>query len=173
MDIIIKQREQVIDAQGRNRGFKLLIICPHCQEERWVREDATRNVAFTGFCIRCHAKYTTGKMDKHSNWKGGKTKKDGYVYIRLSPDNFYYPMARKSGYVREHRLVMAKSLGRCLQFDEIVHHINNIRDDNRLDNLEIIRGAVYHLLDSNTKSQITRLNNARERLNPPQENTKG
>ena len=152
MDII---KEPVIDAQGRHRGYKVWVICPHCNVGRWVREDVTLHKTFTSFCRKCHSKYTTGQHDEHSRWKGGVTTRAGYREIKLRPNDPYYSMAKKSGYIREHRLVMAKSLGRCLYPWELVHHKNEVKDDNRIENLELIQNGIYHLLDSNYKGQLT------------------
>lgn len=63
--------------------------------------------------------------------------KSGYIRV-LRPG---HPMAGSGGYVLEHRLVMAEHLGRELLNSETVHHRNGIRDDNRLENLELWASA--------------------------------
>lgn len=62
---------------------------------------------------------------------GGKYIDDkGYVKI-LNPD---HPKNIR-GYIYEHRAVMERYLGRMLQPWETVHHINEVKVDNRIDNL--------------------------------------
>ncbi len=59
---------------------------------------------------------------------------DGYVRIW----NPKYPLARSDGYVLAHRLIMSEHLGRLLTPDEHVHHKNGNRQDNRIENLEVV-----------------------------------
>jgi hypothetical protein len=56
-------------------------------------------------------------------------------YVRLyEPEN---PNSNKSGEVLEHVKVMAGLLGRPLTDNEVVHHRNGVRSDNRPENLEL------------------------------------
>ena len=80
-------------------------------------------------------------------WKGGKRiDSNGYVEAHVYKDSPYYPMST-TGHIREHRLVMAQFLGRCLTTDEFVHHINGDKTDNRIENLQLVgRGEHYPAL---------------------------
>lgn len=70
----------------------------------------------------------------HPAWRGGKRHTtNGYVMIR----NTNHPYATSDGYIMEHRLVMEEVLGRYLELDEIVHHKNGDRKDNRPENLQV------------------------------------
>jgi hypothetical protein len=87
------------------------------------------------------------RMGKNNpNWKGGKVAIcEGYIGIRIYPDNPFYPMTENKGYVLEHRLVMAQYLDRCLKPYEIVHHINGDSKDNRIENLQLLQSQIEHL----------------------------
>lgn len=75
-------------------------------------------------------------------WSGGTRRHSaGYVWI-YKPD---HPNADVRGCVLEHRLVMEQHLGRLLEPQEVVHHINGVRDDNRIENLELIRSQGEHI----------------------------
>ncbi len=104
-----------------------------------------------------HSKITVDKMSKkmkgkylgsnHPNWKGGRTTccvkvtGEGYNLI-YSPNHPFHNYRR---YVLEHRLVMEKYFGRYLTKNEFVHHINGIKNDNRIENLRIfILGKNWH-----------------------------
>jgi hypothetical protein len=71
----------------------------------------------------------------HPTWKGGQEiDRDGYVRT-YAPD---HPWPRKNGYVRENVRVMELYIGRRLKSDEVVHHKDGDRLNNKLANLEIM-----------------------------------
>src|ERR1035437_11138416 len=63
----------------------------------------------------------------------------GYVRV-YRPD---HPMANTWGYAYEHRLVIESNIGRFLNKDEHVHHINGVRWDNSLENLKILSASEH------------------------------
>lgn len=95
-----------------------------------------------GFCL-LHGRRMkeTGDPGPVGSMRTGRCKNyHGYIAIKLQPDNEWFPMAHTNGYVLEHRLVMAQSLGRMLRDEETVHHKNGVKDDNRIENLELRTG---------------------------------
>lgn len=86
----------------------------------------------TNLCRKCFLK--TATAEKAGHWKGGRKNNNGYVMI-FSPQ---HPFSDQQGYVREHRLVIEKKLKRFLEKNEVVHHKNGVRNDNRITNLEIL-----------------------------------
>jgi hypothetical protein len=81
------------------------------------------------------------KGARHGNWNGGRSKTGGgYWQIRVDGSDPLAPMRNRIGYILEHRLVMARHLGRLLRPDESVHHINGDKSDNRLENLQLRHG---------------------------------
>lgn len=160
-------------SKGTFLGFKspnkyIWCACMDCGKLRWVILRQGKP-AFER-CLNCSNKgeYNPqygkrGILSSHygkrgelcPRWKGGRKRTPkGYILIYLYPDDFFYQMTDHKGYVPEHRLVMAKHLGRCLHSWEIVHHkgirysgIEN-KSDNLMDNLEISTNGGHSLAHS-------------------------
>ncbi len=114
-----------------------------CNGKARGREFATHGykgrAAWGPTAVASHKTAMTGP--RNHAWKGGVTtfKKHGAYagvrYVRCPPG--LLPMARKDGYVMEHRLVMARMVGRPLTRTEVVHHVDHNPRNNAPANLQL------------------------------------
>ena len=123
---------------ARNIGYRgrvkyIWLACLDCGKQRWVNLQSLKRPNYYGRCKSCDGK----AYPPNPKYNGRHYSTEGYIMVQLHPDDFFYPMAEKNGYVKEHRLIMAKSLGRCLAFFEVVHHWNGVVSDNRRENLSL------------------------------------
>ncbi len=66
-------------------------------------------------------------------------RENGYVVMHIRGYN-------KKGNAKQHRVVMEEYLGRKLSDDEVVHHINGDKTDNRIENLQVMTRSAHSLL---------------------------
>ncbi len=129
------------------RPARIIVQCSQCGQPISLQPNELKNRKHKFCSHKCYSEWWSKnrRAEKSPRWAGGRRNNgQGYIEIRLQPDDFYYPMMSVRHYVREHRLVMAKHLERCLLPWEVVHHINGIKDDNRLENLKLLDGNGNH-----------------------------
>lgn len=73
----------------------------------------------------------------HGSWNGGRVNIGGYVAVLVERTDPMISMAHHTGYVLEHRLVMARALGRPLFSNETVHHVDGDKHNNAIGNLQL------------------------------------
>jgi hypothetical protein len=138
----------------RKKNHLTRIKCSNCGEEKQRR--LSRLGWKKMFCdSSCYSKWKRGKNSPL--WRGGvRVDKDGYILVH-NPD---HPLRDRSNYVREHRLAMEKHIGRLLNKQEIVHHVNGIRKDNRIENLVLHSGHSDHQKKHYSSGGLGHLRNA-------------
>ncbi len=83
-----------------------------------------------GVCVKCRKKHGLCGGKHHALWRGGRAKSSGYILIYLPK----HPRA-VGNYVREHILVWERHHKKRLPKGWVVHHLNGIKNDNRIKNL--------------------------------------
>ena len=153
---------------GKSYQRKICVKCALCKEWRFVTSCCISEIrkGKQRLCLKCHIQsLAETKIIKAP----GKTKdENGYIRVRetmftaeelvilkpmmLRPNRKF---RQRQTSVLEHRAVMALHIGRALTRREVVHHINGIRDDNRIENLELVDGSTHGRLHSNALKLIT------------------
>lgn len=124
---------------GKKGAYKYALTpCIDCGLERWValKHGKPRSAR----CYSCSNRIGRTKyMEENGNWRGGRRRQiDGYIMRTLPLDHPLREMTTNMGQVREHRIIMAEHLGRPLKTDELIHHLNGVRSDNRIENLMLV-----------------------------------
>lgn len=114
----VKNEEKLRRYEDNHRG--ICIDCGKSVIRRSIRCRVCDNKARTGYFLG----------DKNPNWRGGKTRWNGYVYLRVGSTE-----ERHHAYRGEHIVVWEKANDKPLPRGWVVHHFNGIRDDNRIENL--------------------------------------
>jgi hypothetical protein len=140
--------DELVDARGLCHGHYQRLLRHGVVDESPLRKGRTmcevetcdRLAETRGYC-RAHYK----RVLKHGHPQAdvpirvvdgkGTVAHDGYRYVPVPKG--LRRLTADAAWIAEHRLVMARQLGRPLGSDEQVHHINGERADNRLENLEL------------------------------------
>ena len=139
-----------------------LLIRKYLYEQKSIRKIAEEIKCSTDTVLNRLRKYGVqtrkygdwvGKMEKCPNWRGGRYNHKGYILVRV-PN---HPRASNNGYVREHILVWEKYHKKSLLKGWTIHHLNGIRDDNRIENLEAMSSRKHFQLIPTFKKRIFEL----------------
>lgn len=111
------------------------------RSSRFKTNHATWNKGLKGIHLSPETEFKKGEnlREKNTHWKGGMTESNGYIYI-YRPD---HPYCEGKGYVLRSHLIAEKALGRYLKKNEMVHHINGNKKDDRNSNF-LICTKPYH-----------------------------
>lgn len=131
--------------------------CLICNKDFYVKKGC---IGKSKYCSRkCLYEFKKGKhffskSGKESPVFKGRINHKGYINI-YSPE---HPFKDKHNYVKEHRLVMEKFLGRFLEKTEHIHHMNHTRNDNRIENLMIVTATShrkFHPVSDETRKKLS------------------
>jgi hypothetical protein len=121
--------------------------CSKCGEYHWMARADLKRKSATGMCRKCFNEFMSiTRGDARWNWKNFTRRKtgDGYIEIRVPRDDPFFSMANNGQLIREHRYIMAQHIGRPLGRWEIVHHVNCVKHDNRIENLRLVTLKNHH-----------------------------
>ena len=154
-----------VDEKNPTHNNRYVPVTCRCGITREMDVLVLKRAKYRGCCQVCASTYCAPRGPRHSDWKNGIWySEDGYRFLHMellsSQDQaLARPMlARSRPYIAEHRLVVARRLGRPLLRDEHVHH----RDANKLNNddsnLEVVTPSHHAAVELvRARAEIKRL----------------
>lgn len=120
---------------GNKNNKRIIIKCNYCNKDI-IRIPYKLKINKNNFCnITCKKLYQSKFIvgDNSYKWRGGRHISHGYIYVYVKD----HPKS-VNNYIGEHIIIMEKEIGRYLNDKECVHHINKDRQDNRIENLQLL-----------------------------------
>lgn len=113
------------------------------QRAHRARKHAERYGPGAGDMRGRHGNHARGPSN--AAWTGGRfITSHGYIAVRVEPDHPHAWGANpRCRYAYEHILVAEAVIGRSLRADEVVHHANHDKTDNRPENLVVTTAPVH------------------------------
>jgi len=144
----------IILKDGSNgEGRKCTLRCDVCKRIYYKTYVNVVRAKHHFCCLDCRREWEKDIKNQPA-WQGGEIKRLGYVFIKVKD----HPRADILGYVKRSRLVMEELLGRYLNPEETMHHINGDRSDDRSENLMLFKNngkhQIYHWQIRKSRKQL-------------------
>jgi len=129
--------------QTKNEHVYIEVKCPECRKIKMQRRSSYNR----GLNLLCRSCGSRSGMLKRGRIGRKIDSQSGYILVMVHPNDPMRIMTHKDGWCLEHRIIMARYIGRPLLKSEFVHHKNGIKSDNRIENLELISRQDHSILN--------------------------
>lgn len=90
------------------------------------------------------------KASRQHRWRSGPVASNGYVKVRVGKG---HPLADPNGYAYEHLVVWVSAGNNRPTRGHVIHHKNEDKTDNRIENLELMTRAQHNSLHNGDKKR--------------------